>query len=131
MADQVRGEILRALTAPARLEGNRADALLDANPAERALAIRVLLEQAAEALADAGAIRPGRTVWDLTLREAQSIVAGLGVLLKWWPQPGLAQHRAGDVAKVIPTDQAAFAAALLQFGGWLPPPAEPDQDGPG
>jgi hypothetical protein len=77
VAEEPRGEILRALTRPARLGGDRADALLDATPAERTLASRVLLEQAAEVLADAGVLRPQQTVLDLSLRQVSSLAAAL------------------------------------------------------
>jgi hypothetical protein len=131
VAEQLRPDVIGALTRPARLTGDRADALLDATDHERALAARVLLEQAAEQLADAGILRPGRTILDMTLREAQAIAAALGRLNRWWPQPALARHTLGDVLKVVPTEEAAFVVAVLRWAGYLPPTAEPDQEGPG
>jgi hypothetical protein len=80
---------------------------LDSNPAERAFGARVLLDQAAEVLAEAGVLRPGRTVLDLGLREVQSLAAVLGRLARWWPQPALEHHGLGDLLKVVPTSEAA------------------------
>jgi hypothetical protein len=132
MAEEPRAEVLRALTRPARLEGDRADALLDASPAERALAARVLLAEAAEVLADAGVLRPQQTVLDLTLRQASSLAAALGRLGRWWPQPAYERHRLGDILKLIPSAEAAAVVDLLTWGGWLTPTADPDQhEGPG
>jgi hypothetical protein len=116
---QVRAEVVQALTRPHGLPADRADALLDASAAERALASRVLLDQAAEVLAEAGVIRPGRTVLDCTLREASSLAAALGRLAGWWPQPSLEHRPLGDVLKVVPADEAAAVVDLLVWGGWL------------
>jgi hypothetical protein len=127
--DQVRGEIVAALTRPARLPTDQADALLDATDAERTLASRVLLAEAAEVLAEAGLLKPQHTVLDLTLRQVQTLAAALGKLARWWPQPALERHSLGDVLKVIPTEDAAFVLHLLKWGGWISevPTAEPEE----
>jgi hypothetical protein len=117
--DPIPGDVMARLTRPGRLEGDRADALLDATPAERAVAARVLLAEAADALVEAGVIRPGRTVMDLTLREAQAIAAALGRLGRWWPSPTLEHHPLGQVLKVVPASEAAAVVDLLAWGGWL------------
>jgi hypothetical protein len=126
--DPIRPDPLAILTRPGRLDTDRADALLDSNPAERALAARMLMAEAAEVLAEAGVLRPGRTVMDLTLREASSLAAVLGCLGRWWQGPGLERHPLGDVLKVVPAEEAAHAVALLTWGDWLaePPTADPE-----
>jgi hypothetical protein len=116
---QLRPDVVAALTRPARLPADQADALLDANQAERAVASRVLLAEAAEVLAEAGILRPQHTVLDLSLRQVQALAAVLGKLASWWPQPALEQRPLGDVLKVIPGQDAAFVVDLLTWGGWL------------
>lgn len=119
MADPPRPDLLATLTRAGHLDPARADALLDANPAERAIACRVLLDQAAEVLTDADIIRPTRSVLDLRLREVEALAAVLGRLASWWPQPGLDRLRLGDVLKVVDPGDAAFVVDLLVWGGWL------------
>jgi hypothetical protein len=131
VAEEVRPDVVGALVRPARLDGDRADALLDATDRERALAARVLLAEAADALAEAGVLRPGYSVLDLTLRQTGSLAAALSRLAHWWPQPALEHHSLGQVLKVIPSGEAAAVVDLLTWGGWLTRTATPDQDGPG
>jgi hypothetical protein len=119
VAEQLRPDVIGALTRPARLTGDPADALLDANPAERTLAARVLLAEAAEVLAEAGILRPQHTVLDLTLRHVQALAAAMGTLANWWPQPALEGRPMGDVLKVIPEQDATFVLHLLTWGGWI------------
>jgi hypothetical protein len=129
--DDLRPEVVAALTRPGRLPPDRADALLDANAVERALASRVLLAEATEVLAEAGILRPQHTVLDLSLRQVQALAATLGKLASWWPQPALEQHHLGDVLKVIPREDATFVLHLLAWGGWLRevPAAQEEEQG--
>ena len=118
--DQIRAEIVAALTrTPTRLPTDQADALLDANSTERTLASRVLLQEAAEVLVEAGILRPQHTVLDLTLQQIQGLAATFGALTSWWPQPGLEGHRMGDLLKVIPEADARFVLQLIAWGGWI------------
>jgi hypothetical protein len=127
--DQVRADVMAALVRPSRLPTDRADALLDATDTERALACRVLLAEAAEVLAEAGVLRPGHTVLDLSLRQVSSLAAALGRLGRWWPQPSLEHHPLGDVLKVVPSEEDTYVLGLLVWGGWLHerPTAEPEK----
>jgi hypothetical protein len=129
VADDPRPEVMAALTRPARLPADRADALLDATDSERALASRVLVAEAAEILADAGILRPQHTVLDLSLRQVQALAAVLGKLAGWWPQPALEGRPLGDVLKVVPAEDTAFVVGLLVWGGWIreTPSAEPQE----
>ena len=116
---QVRAEVVRTLTRPARLPPDRANALLNATAAERAVASRVLLAEAADVLTQAGVLRPQHTVLDLGLRHVQALAPALGRLASWWPQPALEHRPLGDVLKVVPAADAALVVDLLVWGGWL------------
>jgi hypothetical protein len=93
------------------------------------LASRVLLQEATEVLAEVGLLKPQHTVLDLSLQQAQSVCAALGVLARWWPQPALEHHRMDDVLKLIPQQEATYVLHLLKWGGLLRevPTAEPEE----
>jgi hypothetical protein len=119
MADELRPEIVAALVARPRLSGTQQDALLDANPAELAVAARQVLDDTTRMLVDAGVLRPQHTALDLTLRHVQALAAAYGTLECWWPQPGLQERPLGDVLKVIPEQDTRFVLQLLWWGGWV------------
>jgi hypothetical protein len=126
--DQVRGEIVAALTRPAALPAGRVDALLDANDRERAVASRVLLTEAADVLTEAGILRRSASVLDAHHDQIQLLAAVYGLLVSWWAQPGYRDRPLGAMLKVVPADVAASAGQLLRWAGLLPPdPAEPEE----
>jgi hypothetical protein len=122
---QLRPDVVAALTRPARFPVDQADALLDATQAERAVASRVLLAEAAEVLAEAGILRPQHTVLDLSLRQVQALAAVLGKLASWWPQPALEQRPLGDVLKVIPGAGRRVRGGPAHLGRLAPRPRGP------
>lgn len=119
MAAELRPEIVAALTARRRLSGEQQDALLDANPAELAVAARQVLDEAARMLVDAGVLRPQHTVLDLTAQQVQALAAAYGTLERWWAQPGYRDKPLATMLKVIPEEHARWVLQLLWWGGWI------------
>jgi hypothetical protein len=120
MTDQeLRPEVVAALVARPRLSADRQDAILDANPAELAVAARQVLDEAARMLVDAGVLRPQRTALDLTCRHVQALAAAYGTLAHWWDQPGYRDKPLATMLKVIPEEHARWVLQLLWWGGWV------------
>jgi hypothetical protein len=130
MADDVlRPEILTGLTRPSGLSPTQGDALLDATPAERLAASRLLLERSRELLQQAGVLPPSRSVLDVGYGQLQALAAVFVVADRWWNQPGLVDRSLGDLCKVIPAGEADQIMRILRWAGFLPP--EPPVQGEG
>jgi hypothetical protein len=120
MADnELRPEVLAGLTRARGLSTEQGDALLDATPAERDAASRILLEQTRDMLEQAGLLPAQRSILDIDLRRVTSLAAVYGIVSRWWDQPGYRERPLGDVLKVIPADLADQVHSFLVVGGWL------------
>ena len=128
MADsELRPEVLADLTRARGLSTEQGNALLDASPAEREAASRLLLERTRDMLEQAGVLPAQRSVLDLDFNQAASLAAAFGIALRWWNQSGWRDQSLGGICKVLPADQAALIHRFLIMGGWLteiPPEAE-------
>jgi hypothetical protein len=125
--DDLRPEVVAALSAPAPLPAVLVDQVLDASDAERQAAAGELLDRTRVFLEQAGILRPSTSVLDLHHDQVQLISAVYGLLLSWWPQPGYRDRPLGHMLKVVPADVADAVAQLLRWAGLLPPePAEPE-----
>lgn len=116
---ELRPEVLAALTHPRGLSSEQGDALLDASPAERDAAARLLLAQARDVLEQAGVLPEQRSILDVDYRRAASLAAAYGIAARWWAQPGWRDRSLGDLLKVIPSNQAALIHQFLTWGGWI------------
>jgi hypothetical protein len=129
VTDDLRPDVLADLTRPRGLSTDQGDALLDATPAEREAASRLLLARTKDMLEQAGVLPAQRTVLDLDFGRVMTLAAAFGVTLRWWDQPGWRDRTLGDLVKVLPADAAAQVHQYLVAGGWLRsiPPEAPDQ----
>jgi hypothetical protein len=121
MPDDLRPEVVAALSEPAHLPAALVDQVLDATDAERAAAADLLLDRTRRHLEEAGLLRPSVGVLDLSYRTAASICATLGTVEGVWRQPAYIDRPLGDVLKVVNPDRAAWITAVLRWGGLLPP----------
>lgn len=80
---ELRPEVLAALTHPRGLSSEQGDALLDASPAERDAAARLLLAQARDVLEQAGVLPEQRSILDVDYRRAASLAAAYGIAARW------------------------------------------------
>ncbi len=67
--DQLRPEVVAALSEPAHLPGSLVDEVLDATDAERAAAAAELADRTREWLESIGALNPSASVLDLDFRR--------------------------------------------------------------
>jgi hypothetical protein len=123
--DDLRPEVVAALTGPRRLPEDLVDQVLDATPAERQAAAAALTDRTRQHLERAGVLRPSTSVLDLHHDQVQLLAATYGLVGPWWATPGYRQRALGDVLKVVPGDVAQTVSRLLRVAGFLPP----DQDG--
>lgn len=127
MADddqQLRPDVVAALTTPRRLPAELVDQALDATPAERAAAAGVLADRTRRHLERAGVLKPSASVLDLHHDQVQLLAAAYGTVGPWWAQAGYRQRPLGAMLKVVPTDVADTTAQLLRLAGFLPPDQE-------
>jgi hypothetical protein len=111
--EELRPEIVAALTARPRLSGDRQDALLDANLAEREVAARILLDQSRELLEQAGALPRQGTVLDLDLRTATALAGAYAALQQTGGRPGTPASGSGpSSSSSAPTRRSS------PRGGW-------------
>ena len=121
MPDDLRPEVVAALSEPQQLSAELVDQVLEASDQERAVAAAQLLDQTRQFLEDAGVLRPSVGVMDLPYRTAVAITAAFGTVQGVWGQPAFQDRPLGDVLKVIGGDHAAWVMAMLRWGGLLPP----------
>jgi hypothetical protein len=128
MADDLRPDVVAALSEPAQLPAGLVDQVLDASDAEREAAAGELLDRTRSFLEHAGILRPSTSVLDLHHDQVQLLAAVYGLLVSWWAQPGYRDRPLGHMLKVIPADVADATAQLLRWAGLLPPePAQPEE----
>jgi hypothetical protein len=128
MAEDLRPEVVAALSEPAQLPAVLVDQVLDATPAEREAAAGELLDRTRSFLEQAGILRPSTSVLDLHHDQVQRLAAVYGLLVSWWAQPGYRDRPLGHMLKVVPADVAQATGQLLRWAGLLPPePAEPEE----
>jgi hypothetical protein len=121
MPDQLRPEVVAALAEPAQLPAEVVDRVLDASDAERVAATDLLLDRTRRKLEEAGILRPSIGVMDLRYRTVAALAATLGTVDGIWRQPAYLDRPLGDVLKVADPRAAAWAVAVLRWGGLLPP----------
>jgi hypothetical protein len=108
VADEVREHVVAALLLGQPVE---------ASGAERAMA-RDAAVTAARLWQDEHLLPRGRSVTDMTLREAICLTAVFNLLSGYWPQPALEGKKLSDVLKVVPADVAESARFWLHWGGY-------------
>lgn len=126
MNDDLRPEVVAALSEPAHLPAALVDQVLDASDSELEAAAPELLDRTRAFLEQAGALRPSASVLDLHHGQVQLLAAVYGIVGPWWDQAGWRTRTLGDILKVVPTDVAQTVAELLRWGGFLPP-TKPDE----
>src|SRR5512132_2123585 len=121
MAEDLRPEVVTALSEPAQLPAALVDQVLDATDAEREAAAAELLDRTRAFLEQAGLLRPSASVLDLDHGQVQLLAAVYGLVGPWWAAPGWRTRTLGDILKVVPADVADTTAQLLRLGGFVPP----------
>jgi hypothetical protein len=119
--DQLRPDVVAALTRPAQLPDALVDQALDATDSERAAATVELADQTRQWLEDAGALKPSTSVLDLHHDQVALLAAVYGIVGPWWRQPGYRDRPLQAVLKVVPGDVAHGITDLLRWAGFLPP----------
>jgi hypothetical protein len=119
--DQLRPEVVAALTTPRPPPADLVDQVLDATDAERAAAAADLADRTRAFLEQAGVLRPSASVLDLHHDQVALLAAAYGLLSGWWAQPGYRGPSPGGPAQGRPRrrrrrDRSAAAA------GRVPPP---------
>jgi hypothetical protein len=128
MPDQLRPDVVAALTSPRQLSPGLVDQVLDASPAEQQAAAAVLADQTRAFLEQAGVLKPSTSVLDLHHDQVALLAATYGIIYGWWAQPGYRDRPLGDLLKVVPADVAGQATRVLQAAGFLPPaPGGPEE----
>jgi hypothetical protein len=125
--DDLRPDVVKALSEPAHLPAALVDQVLDASDAEREAAAGELLDQTRSFLEQAGVLRPSQSVLDLDHHQLMVLAAVYGVLSRWWPAPGWRDRPLGAMLKVVPTDAAASVMRLLRIGGFVPEQAQAEE----
>ena len=121
MPDDLRPEVVAALTETQQLPAERVDQVLDATDAEREAAAGLLLERTRAFLEQAGVLRPSVGIMDLSYRTAVAITAAFGTIEGTWRQPAYIDRPLGDVLKIVNPAQAAWVGGVLRWGALLPP----------
>jgi hypothetical protein len=119
--DQLRPDVVAALTEPQQLPAALVDQALDATDAERDAAAGVLADRTRAFLEQTGALRPSTSVLDLHHDQVRLLAAVYGIVGPWWAQPGYRQRPLGHMLKVVPADVAHGVGQLLRLAGFLPP----------
>ena len=121
MPDDLRPDVVAALTSSRRLPADLVDQALDATPAELEAAAGVLADRTRVFLEQTGAIRPSTSVLDLHHHQVQLLAAVYGTVGPWWTGPGYRDRPLGHMLKVVPADVADTTSRLLRAAGFLPP----------
>ena len=119
--DDLRPDVVAALSEPAQLPAVLVDQVLDASDAEREAAAGELLDRTRVFLEQAGILRPSTSVLDLHHDQVQLVAAVYGLLVSWWAQPGYRDRPLGHMLKVVPADVAEATGQLLRWAGILAP----------
>jgi hypothetical protein len=126
--DDLRPEVVAALSEPAHLPAVLVDQVLDATDAEREAAAGELLDRTRSFLEDAGVLRPSQSILDLDHDRLMVLSAVYGIVMPWWAQPGWQERPLGQLLKVCPRDVAESAMRLLRIAGFLTPEvAQPEE----
>jgi hypothetical protein len=120
VADQLRPDVVAALTEPRQLPADLVDQVLDASPAEQQAAAAELADRTRAFLEQAGVLKPSASVLDLGHDQVALLAAVYGIVGPWWAQPGYQDRPLGALLKVVPADVAAGVAQLLRWAGFLP-----------
>jgi hypothetical protein len=94
--DQLRPEVVAALSEPVHLPTDLVDQVLDATDAERAAAAAELADRTRQFLAQIGALKPSASVLDLDYRRLGALTAVWATIERWWkfpPYQGTASER--------------------------------------
>jgi hypothetical protein len=127
LADDLRPEVVAALSEPTHLPAELVDQVLDASDAERAAAAAELADRTREWLERIGALKPSASVLDLDYRRLCALAGVFVTVERWWKFPPYQQHPLSTMLKIVPATHARWVEWLLRWGGFLPPadPAEP------
>lgn len=121
MPDDLRPEVVAALSEPAQLPAGLVDQVLDASDTERAAAAAELADRTRSFLEHAGILKPSTSVLDLHHDQVQLLAAVYGLMVSWWAQPGYRDRPLGHMLKVVPADVADATGQLLRWAGLLAP----------
>jgi hypothetical protein len=119
--DDLRPEVVAALSEPAQLPAGLVDQVLDASDTERAAAAAELADRTRSFLEHAGILKPSTSVLDLHHDQVQLLAAVYGLMVSWWAQPGYRDRPLGHMLKVVPADVADATGQLLRWAGLLAP----------
>jgi hypothetical protein len=119
--DDLRPEVVAALSEPAQLPAGLVDQVLDASDTERAAAAAELADRTRSFLEHAGILEPSTSVLDLHHDQVQLLAAVYGLMVSWWAQPGYRDRPLGHMLKVVPADVADATGQLLRWAGLLAP----------
>jgi hypothetical protein len=100
--NDLRPEVVAALSEPAQLPAVLVDQVLDATDEERAAAAGELLDRTGSFLESAGVLRPSASVLDLDHHRLMALVAVYGTVMPWWAGPGWRERPLGHMLKVVP-----------------------------
>jgi hypothetical protein len=117
--DDLRPEVVAALSEPGQLPAGLVDQVLDASDTERAAA--ELADRTRSFLEHAGILKPSTSVLDLHHDQVQLLAAVYGLMVSWWAQPGYRDRPLGHMLKVVPADVADATGQLLRWAGLLAP----------
>jgi hypothetical protein len=126
MPDDLRPDMVAALSQPAHLPAELVDQILDAGDAERAAAAAELADRTREWLESIGALKPSASVLDLDYRRLCALAGVFGTVEYWWRFPPYQQRSLGAMLKIIPATHARWVEQVLRWGGFLPPPDPAD-----
>jgi hypothetical protein len=121
VADELRPEVVAALSEPAHLPAAVVDQVLDATDEERAAAAAALLDQERAFLEQTGVLRPSASVLDLDHDQMQALASVYAIVWRWWASPGYRERPLSAILKVAPGEVAEAAMQLLRVIGFVPP----------
>jgi hypothetical protein len=122
LAEDLRPDVVAALTEPAHLPAELVDQVLDASDEERAAAAAELADRTRVWLERVGALKPSASVLDLDYRRLCALAGVFGTVEYWWRFPPYQQRSLGSMLKTIPATHARWVEQVLGWGGFLPPP---------
>jgi hypothetical protein len=105
--DQLRPEVVAALSEPVHLPTDLVDQVLDATDAERAAAAAELADRTRQFLERIGALKPSASVLDLDYRRLGALTAVWATIERWWKFPPYQGHSLGTMLKIIPPTMPA------------------------